>query len=976
MALAFRIFVTLLFLLIGGYELQTGRCDASVTEDIDQRMAKTWADSIYEAMSIDQRVGQLIMIRAHSNLGKEHEDGVRALIDKYEVGALCFFQGTPKRQIELTNDYQTRAKLPLLVAMDAEWGLGMRLKESAMSFPKQLALGAIDDENLIYEMGREIGRQLRRVGVHLNFAPVVDVNNNKNNPVINTRSFGEGHKSVASKGTMYMMGMQEEGVLACAKHFPGHGDTDVDSHYDLPIINHNFNRLDSIELKPFHRLIARGVNSIMVAHMHVPALDDQENMPSTLSYKTVTELLKNKMGFSGLIFTDAMEMKGVTKHFSAGEAEAKAIEAGNDVICLPQDVPKAIEAIKRYVEEGKIPQNRLAESVKKVLMAKYKLGLTSYIPISTENLQRDLFSPYAKKIVKNLKEQSITLVRDENKMLPVSEISDHIALLDIGLKQRSTFQKRLIQYGMTNVQRISKGGGTDAMLERLAQKEKVIVAFHDMSISPTKSFGIHHQDVAWVKRLAARTKVAVVLFGNPYAMQYFDEVSSAVVAYDSDDGVQDVAAQVMVGAKAFRGKLPVTASARSRKGQGDQTASLFRLGFAAPEEVGMSSLKLQAIDTIMDEIIERKASPGGQVLVIKDGQVVFQQSYGYHTYNKKTKVENHHVYDLASVTKILASTYSVMDLFDKGKINVFRPLKEYLPELNKTDKKDIIIEDMMIHSARLKAWIPFYKNTLNDKRKPSIKWYNKTKKEPFTLEVADDLYMHKGYLDSIWYQIYESELRVNSGYRYSDLGFYLADHLVQRISGLPIDQYVEKNFYRPMGLTRTMYNPLRRIPKNEIVPTEEDKYFRHQRLQGHVHDMGAAMRGGVSGHAGLFSNAYEVGVLMQNLLNGGYTGGKRYFHPVTVSLFSARPEGETRRGIGFDMKQLDPTKNLNMAQEASYKTYGHLGFTGTCVWADPQHNLVFVFLSNRTYPDMNNNILSRDNYRPRIQSAVYHALNN
>jgi beta-glucosidase-like glycosyl hydrolase/CubicO group peptidase (beta-lactamase class C family) len=938
--------------------------------------AKNWADSVYDAMTVDQRIGQLMMIRAHSDLGAEHEEQVRQLIDTYEVGALCFFQGTPQKQLELTNEYQSRSKIPMIVSMDAEWGLGMRLKESAMSFPKQLALGAIDDDNLIYEMGQEVGRQLRRIGVHLNFAPVVDVNNNKDNPVINTRSFGEQYESVAQKGTMYMLGMQSEGVIACAKHFPGHGDTDVDSHYDLPLINHDMNRLDSVELRPFHRLIARGVQSVMVAHLQVPALESRPNTPTTLSYNTVTNLLKEQMGFSGLIVTDAMEMQGVTKHYPAGEAEAKAIEAGNDMICLPRDVGLAMKAIKKYMAEGKIPENRLAESVKKILSMKYELGLSNYVPISTYHLKEDLFPAHAKKIVRTLERKSLTLARDEYHTIPIIKDPSQFAVLDIGNKQLSPFQERLSSYGLTDQHRMSKGGGTEVLLNKLAKKEYVVVAFHDMSITPAKRFGVQAEDVSWVNQLAAKTKVIVVVFGNPYALQYFDQINTAIVAYDGGDEVQDLTAQAIFGAHSFTGKLPVTASERSLGGMGESTESLFRLGFGVPEDVGLNSQKLQALDTLMDEIIDRKAAPGGQILVIKDGQVVFQKAYGYHTYDKKRKVENHHVYDLASVTKILASTYSLMKLFDEGKISVFRPIETYLPELNETNKKGIILEDMIIHSARLKPWIPFYKNTLNEKNKPSLKWYNKEKKEPFTIEVADKLYMHRGYIDSIWYQIYESELRTTNGYRYSDLGFYLADHIVERVTGKSVDQYAANQFYQPLGLQRTMYNPLEKIPRDEIAPTEEDGYFRYQRLQGHVHDMGAAMRGGVSGHAGLFSNAYEVGILMQTLLNEGYYGGKRYFHPVTVSLFTARPKGETRRGLGFDMKQLDPTKSLNMAQEASYKTYGHLGFTGTCVWADPLNNLVFVFLSNRTYPDMNNNLLGKDDYRPRLQAIIYNSLMN
>jgi len=909
-------------------------------------------------------------------LGPDHIANVKKLIKEDHVGSMCFFQGTPEKQLELTNEYQALAKVPLIVAVDAEWGLSMRLKEHAMNFPKNMALGAIHDDALIYEMGREVGRQMKRMGMHLNFSPVVDVNNNKNNPVINSRSFGERTELVSEKGAMMMMGMQSEGIMACAKHFPGHGDTDLDSHYDLPLIPHDRSRLDSIELRPFQRLIARGIQSIMVAHLEVPALEGEENVPTTLSKNTVTDLLKEEMSFNGLIITDAMEMVGVTKHFPAGEAEARALAAGNDIICLPRDVKVAVAAIKKFMNEGKISESRLAESVKKILVAKYNLGLTSYIPITTDNLTRDLFPSHAKRLLRKLYKNSLTLVRNEKNNIPLNNPSDQTAILDIGLRQRSQFQFRMMNYGVgvRDIHRVSKGGWTEGLLNKLSQKKHVIVAFHDMSISPNKSFGIHHEDVKWVEQLALLTDVTVVLFGNPYALQYFDKINTVAVGYDSQDEIQDLMAQALCGAVDFTGKLPVTASSRSRSLMGETPAAIFRLGFATPEDVGMSSFRLLALDTLMEEVIERKAAPGGQILVIKDGQVVFQKAYGHHTYDKKVKVENHHVYDLASVTKILASTYSVMDLFDQGKVSVFRPVSQYIPQLKETDKKDIILEDMLIHSARLKAWIPFYTNTLDTKKRPDKKWYNKTLKEPFTIPVAKDLYMNRSYQDSMWHYIFGSELYGVHGYRYSDLGFYLADRMVTEVSGQRIDRYAADRFYKPMGLQRTTYNPLDKIPINEIAPTEEDKYFRFQKLQGHVHDMGAAMRGGVSGHAGLFSNAYEVGVMMQTLLNGGYYGGRRYFHPVTVSLFTARPEGETRRGLGFDMKQLDMTKSLNMSQYASYKTFGHLGFTGTCAWADPIQNLVFVFLSNRTYPDMKNNLLGRDDYRPRLQSIVYRSI--
>lgn len=955
--------------------LRTGSVVSTEAHEYSQiTETANWVDSVYLSMTVDERIGQLLMIRAHSNLGSDHVNQVKNLIDKYHVGALCFFQGTPEKQVELTNEYQARTKIPLLIAMDAEWGLGMRLKESAMSFPRQLALGAIEDDFLIYRMGREIGRQLRRIGVHLNFAPVVDVNNNSNNPVINTRSFGEHPYPVAEKGIMYMLGMQQSGVMACAKHFPGHGDTDVDSHYDLPVIEHSYNRLDSIELTPFKRLIDRGVNSIMVAHLQVPALDSSEHTPTTLSYPVVTGELKQRLGFDGLIITDGMEMEGVTKHYPSGEAEAIAIAAGNDMICLPRNVPKTISAIKNYVESGKIPPERIEESVKKVLTIKYNHGLHRKQYVDPAGIEEDLHRVSAQALNRQLIEGSLTLARN-HKVLPLKTVSSNTAIVDVGSGSMSSFQKRMMDFGFTSFYRKPKGGLASELKDELANKDRVVITMHDMSNSPSSDYGISEEDSRWIEGLARETDVVVVLFGNPYAAQYFDDVKTLVVAYDDSEIVQDLTAQALCGASVFSGKLPVTASSISKSGQGVTTSSLFRLGFALPEEVGMSSGRLLAVDTIMQEIIEKEVAPGGQVLAIKDGRIVLRKSYGHHTYAGVNKVDNLDMYDVASLTKILATTISTMKLFDEGKVSVFHTIEEYLPELKGTNKAGIVIEDILIHSARLEPWIPFYRNTLDDTGKPDGDWYSDENEAPYTIEVAEDLFINQTYKDTIWQQIIDSELLRRSEYKYSDLGFYIMDRIINRVSGQPLDEYATENFYDPLGLQRTMFNPLKRVSAEDVVPTEKDEYFRYQELQGHVHDMGAAMCGGVCGHAGLFSNAYEVGIIMQMLMNGGYYGGKRYLHPVTVSLFTARPENETRRGLGFDMKQLDPGKHLNMAKEASYKTFGHLGFTGTCVWADPMNNLIIVFLSNRTYPDMSRkNMLSTDNYRPRLQSAIYNAV--
>ena len=441
---------------------------------------------------------------------------------------------------------------------------------------------------------------------------------------------------------------------------------------------------------------------------------------------------------------------------------------------------------------------------------------------------------------------------------------------------------------------------------------------------------------------------------------------------------QESAAQGLFGVFGFRGRLPVSASDRSLYNTGLQTGSLMRMGYGIPAEVNMSEDSLNKnIDELMRQAIAERATPGGVVLVAKDGKIVFEKAYGYHTYDKRQRVSTKDLYDLASVTKVAATTLSVMKLQDAGSIDIFDKASKHLTDLDLTNKKNIVIGDIMTHQAGLAAWIPFYVETMTDSRRnpqPQPEWYSRFRKEPYSVPVTDKLFMKYNYVDTVWSKIYNSNLRSSTNYKYSDLGFYLMARMVERQTGSSIDSYARNTFYRPLGLRRLTFNPTDRYPKSLIPPTEKDNYFRRQTIHGNVHDMGAAMLGGVAGHAGLFGSAEDLAILFQMLLNRGYYGGIRYFEPGTVDLFTTRCEGCTRRGIGFDMKQLNPRYSSNMGDLAGNNTFGHLGFTGTAVWADPDENLIFIFLSNRTYPSMKNSKLNKRNYRPRIQNAVYEAI--
>ena len=980
---ALSLFIILLgFILISAatFTRQENRSNISIEAITKEQV---WVDSIFQKMTPDERLGQLVWVRSQTDWSEANIAAVDRLIKEHYVGGVCFFnpsfKESPEKLVELVNRHQALAKhVPLFTSLDAEWGVGMRFKRQALSFPRQLLLGAIQDETLIYEMGEAIAKHLLRLGITINFAPVADVNNNANNPVINYRSFGENPQKVAIKSYQYMKGMQDNGVLACAKHFPGHGDTDIDSHYDLPIIPHNMERLDSVELYPFKMLVDQGVGSIMVAHLDVPALEKNKNTPSTLSHSTITDLLKYKMNFNGLIMTDALEMKGVTKHHGAGEVEAKALLAGNDVLLLPSDVEAGFKTIKKWLAEGKLDTALINYSAKRVLRWKYRMGVTDFKKIKTANASADVNDNAAKALRRKLIAGALTLVRNNDNLIPFENSNLNIASLSIGEKKGNPFQTHLNYY--KNIESYFTGiniseKNQNGLIKKLVEKEIVIISLHAKSQRSVKKFGISESAKNLIQKINEKTKVVLVLFGNPYALKYFDKIENVLCAYEDADDIQEIAAQALFGAYSIRGKLPVTVTEKSRFGMGITTPALQRLTYGLPEEVGMSSEKLLKIDSLVQDAMDQKATPGAVVLVARKGKVVFHKNYGKHTYSSKAKkTEKDDIFDLASITKIAASTISLMKLQEENKFHYSDPVKKYIVEFDTTDKADIPLEKMLTHRARLTTWIKFYENTISSKKQPLKKYYKPKAETGYTLPVASNLFIKDDYPQKIWEQILASPLRKNEGYKYSDLAFYIAAEIIQRQSGKRVDEYAAEKFYGPMGLETMTYNPIKKFPLDRMPPTERDRYFRQRKVQGYVHDMGAAMLDQVSGHAGLFSNANDLAQLMQMLLNKGVYGGKQYLKPETIHQYTTRCNNCTRRGLGFDMLQLNRNYDPNLSLHASDETFGHLGFTGTGVWADPNNELIYIFLSNRTYPKMRPNKLGEINTRVTVMDAVYKAI--
>ncbi|RIV46066.1 glycoside hydrolase family 3 N-terminal domain-containing protein [Flagellimonas pelagia] len=952
-----------------------GQIDPLVTKD---SMAQhTWVESQYNAMSLQERVGQLFMVSIASNQDKAATDRIKNLVKQEGIGGVIFSSGTPTAQAKLTNAYQSESKVPLLIGTDAEWGMAMRL-DSTYAFPWNMTLGAIQDSTIVEKVGHQIGKHAKRLGVHINFAPDLDVNNNPRNPIIGNRSFGEDPKNVAQKGIAFLKGMEAAGVLSCGKHFPGHGDTETDSHKALPIIDSFKEELDSIELFPFKRAMENGLSSVMIAHLDVPALESREGHPSTLSKVIVTDLLQNELGFQGLIFTDALNMKAVSQFAPDGEVELQAFLAGNDVLLMPEDVDKAKGKLMEAYNKGVISEERLALSVKKILKAKYKVGLNDYHPVPLENLYEDLNSIENDVLYEEAIEGAITVAKNNFSLMPIKKLDNKkIAYVHFGDDSGSVFLKSLNKY--FKVTEIDAKSISEYKTE-LANYNLVIIGFHKSNASPWKGYKFSQNELYWLEEIShLRTSNTILtLFTKPYALldvPNLDAMDGVVVAYQNSDIAQENAAEVIFGAIGTTGKLPVSAHTELPVGTGLEMKSIQRLGYSIPERVGMSSEGLAMVDTLVQHGIDSLMYPGAQVLVARRGKVIYDKNFGKPTYDSEEHITSESIYDLASLTKILSTLPMIMKMEEEGKIALNDTFKDLIPEYADTELKDVTVLKALSHYGRLPSWIAFYLDTLTKDRKPSTEFYRNNPSEAFPYKVADHLYLTRSYKDSIYNRIGRQTLKSNR-YRYSDVGYYIFKEYIEKTYQRPIDELVDEFFYKPMGLQRTTFNPLKKFQVDEIVPTEEDDYFRYQRIQGYVHDMGAAMLGGVGGHAGLFSTANEVAIIMQMYLQGGYYGGEQFLNERTIKKFNTCYfcNKNVRRGVGFDKPQLEekgPTCGC-----VSSKSFGHSGFTGTYTWADPDAEIVYVFLSNRTYPSAANNLLVSSALRTRIQQVIYDSIIN
>ncbi|MGQ8336606.1 glycoside hydrolase family 3 N-terminal domain-containing protein [Sunxiuqinia sp. A32] len=954
--------------------------------DFVRYLNHSWVDSCLQSMTLDEKIGQLFILDAYANKGASEYNELFEKLDKYHPGGIIFMKGEVDKQVRLTNMLQLKSKIPLLISMDAEWGPGFRL-ENTPKYPVQMALGAITEDSLIYQMGIEIGEQLKRIGVSVNFAPVADVNNNPANPVINFRSFGENPDNVARKSWLYAKGLQDVGILPVAKHFPGHGDTQTDSHLGLPVINHSIAHLDSIELKPFTYLINKGIGGIMTAHLHVEAFDPEKKIPASLSNTLISKKLIDDLGFGGLVITDAMNMHGVSKLYTPGEAAVRALLAGNDVLEMLPDVDAAFNSIKTAVEKGIISETIIDWKCRKILAAKKWLQLDQSKPILLENLHDDLNNSSYELTKRLLHEQSLTLIKNNNNILPLQNLDTlKVATVSVGRSSQSTFQNMIGNYQAVDHYLLKEDATSDDVKKLRAQLENynlIICGIHNLNLSPKSQFGTDESIDNFLSQLKDKKKI-IALLGNPYALKYIAEAFNSealLVTYQENTITQELSAEAIYGAINVNGKLSVTVNDEFHSGYGLSIKKNNRLKYTIPEEVGINSKILQTkIDSLAELGIAEKAYPGCQILIAKDGKVIFHKTYGYHTYDQKHPVLKDNIYDWASLTKITGPLPALMKLYGDKKFKLDVPFQFYWPDFNGSNKAHITAREILAHQARLQAWIPYWTNTLkkNGKLRKSVFKDHPTNR--FDLRVSSNLYMNSSYLENMYADIRDSELLPTNKYKYSGLAFYLFPKIIENLTERKYEEYLKDEFYKPLGANTITYNAYKHFPPEIIIPTENDEFFRHELLKGFVHDEGASMMGGISGNAGLFGTANDLAKLMQMYLQGGNYGGRSFIEKEAIDEFTRiqYPKNENRRGLGFDKPYIDNYKNqlkdAYPAVSSSTKSFGHSGYTGTFTWADPKNNLLFIFFSNRVYPTRENSKLFDLNLRPQMHQAIYDCL--
>jgi beta-N-acetylhexosaminidase len=939
-----------------------------------QSKKNQWVDSVFHTLSAEEKIGQLFMATVPPHATKDQLRLVEDNIRNHDIGGIIFQQETPLHQAQATNVFQSASQLPLFVGQEAEWGLGQSV-DSTLSFPRPLIMGAIRNDTLVYQAGKEVASQMKMLGVNLNFGPTADINNNPQDPMISYRSFGENKVNVAGKATAFMRGMQDHGVLACAKHFTVKGLTVTDVHKDFPSIKPT---IDSVRSYPYIKLFENNLAGVMPAASTFPLFYESKNLikknafdAATLSLFFTGEWLKGKLNFSGLVFVDLHQVKTLTEKVRSGEAEMFAFQAGNDILIGSQEIGPAIRKIKKLLKSGDVYETQLDNSVKKILGFKYDAGLSKRKPVNLDNLVARLNGPAPRLMNQKLYSAAVTVVSNVQHTLPVKVLENkHFAFISShAATPNKEFVSTLNKYVHTSYFTLDEKSDLMELSDGLRGHDVIIVG-----IFPQTAPAVIERLNTLLKQSPAQ--IIYCDFGNESFLRSASALPTVITAYTNTPETLRAVPQIIFGALPAMGALPIAASPLLPEGRGQAFDAIKRLSYSIPEDAGMESRLLPKIDSIVGEAIRMGATPGCQVLVARGGKVIYDKSFGYLTYDNTSPVTSETLYDLASLTKVSATLQAVMFMYEKGMIDIHKKISYYLPELKRTNKKDITLLEILTHQAGLAPFIPMWNETVKDTTFLPL-YYSRKRDEHYPLQVSGNLFAATNIRDSVWSWISKSKLvdrpaRTPFGYKYSDLGFLMLQRLAERMLNQPLDEFLHQNLYEPLGAYTTGYLPLSRFPLQAIAPTEDDKIYRKTRIAGTVHDERAAMMGGVAGHAGLFSNATDLAKLGQMLLQMGEYGGTRYYRRSTVQTFTAKQFDKSRRGLGWD-KPVQSDWNSPTSLKASPQTFGHTGFTGTCMWVDPEFDLVYVFLSNRVYPDRNNK-LNNANIRSRIQDVVYESI--
>lgn len=910
---------------------------------------EAWAEEQLAGMTLEEKVSQLFSARAYSHYASDDDPDYQKLVDlvkRFGIGGITFFQGEPLEQAAIANDLQALSDVPLLIAQDMEWGAGMRIEHST-TFPRTMALGATRDEELAYLAGYVTAREARALGTHQVLGPVADINNNPNNPIINVRSFGEKPDLVARMATAFARGVQEGGALATAKHFPGHGDTATDSHAALPVLEFGMDRLETVELVPFKTLIEEGIMSVMTGHLAFPQVEADPSVPASLSERVTTELLRNDLGFHGLIVTDALDMAGVTANFSTGQTALRAFDAGADMLLLSEDPYAAREAIMSAVQDGRITEERIDESVMRILRAKAWAGLDREPLVDLMELRSTVAAEGHLAVSHSIARQSLTLLRNENELLPLSEDSNILVVTmsdgsdpSVGRYFTSQIRRNAPRARITTrlLDDRSHPDEYEQVLREASDYDVVLVPAFVYVRSWTGRINLSEQNLEFLSRLVGEdAPVALLSFGNPYIVIGLEQPDAYLTAYSASEASQMAAAEALFGKSAITGKLPITIPDLYSYGEGlELEQRMIREGY--PSEVGMSADSLARVDSLMHAAIADQAFPGASVAIGREGTLVKLEGYGYYTYDKENAVSASSVYDLASLTKVVATTTAAMKLFDEGRLDLDEEVAEYLPEFAQGGKDDVTIRHLLTHSAGLIPFRPFHQLGV-------------TSREALIDSVLSETLLYEPGTES----------------RYSDLGMITLMLVIEKITGQDFAAFTEENIFEPLGMYDTGFRPTG-SPDTDIVPTEIDDAFRGRLIQGEVHDETAWILGGVSGHAGLFSTAQDLSKLGYMLVNEGRINGMQFIEEETIELFTQPDDPEiSTRALGWDTKSPD---GYSSAGEAfGPESFGHTGFTGTSFWVDPEEDLFVILLSNRVYPTRDNRKIIQ--VRPKLADIAH-----